>query len=173
MFYDKKHFPFTKALEDNWQVVLNEFEQLEDYELMDWYQRDLYENEKGWRVFPLFDWPSGKALNEAKCPKTSALIKEHIPHHQAVGYSILRGGTEIKPHTGYQGNFLRMHLGLRVPPEKADITVSGQTHAWKEGEVLIFDDSKEHSARNLSDQVRVVLIIDFDKPENHEALQLA
>ena len=40
----------------------------------------------------------------------------------------------------------------------------GETRHWREGEVLIFDDAYDHEAWNDTDQVRVVLFLDFLKP---------
>jgi beta-hydroxylase len=44
------------------------------------------------------------------------------------------------------------------------IDVDGETYHWKEGETVIFDDTFEHEAWNHSDQPRVVLFIDFERP---------
>jgi aspartyl/asparaginyl beta-hydroxylase (cupin superfamily) len=35
---------------------------------------------------------------------------------------------------------------------------------WREGEILVFDDTIEHTARNDSDDLRVVLIFDVWNP---------
>jgi len=42
--------------------------------------------------------------------------------------------------------------------------VGFEQRRWKVGEVLIFDDSIEHEARNDSDELRVVLIFDVWNP---------
>ncbi len=56
-----------------------------------------------------------------------------------------------------------MHLPL-VVPERCLYRVGFEQRRWKVGEVLIFDDSIEHEARNDSDEVRVVLILDVWNP---------
>ena len=42
--------------------------------------------------------------------------------------------------------------------------MGSQVCRWAEGSALIFDDSYEHEAWNLSDGLRVVLFVDFVRP---------
>ena len=64
---------------------------------------------------------------------------------------------------------LRMHLALTVPPEGQDapeLRVGGVARSWKEGRVLVFDDSFEHHVSpNDSTVDRVVLIVDLWHPQ--------
>jgi aspartyl/asparaginyl beta-hydroxylase (cupin superfamily) len=62
------------------------------------------------------------------------------------------------------------HLPLIVPPDCA-LRVGNQTRGWREGELLVFDDSIEHEAWNLSQEPRVVLIFDVWRPELSEKEQ--
>jgi beta-hydroxylase len=57
-------------------------------------------------------------------------------------------------------------LALIVPADTKScaIEVNGETRYWREGETMVFDDSFEHEAWNDSNQVRVVLFIDFERP---------
>ena len=155
-------FPFAKVLEEHWETIYAEFQNLGAHQLDDWHQKDLYGD--GWKVFGLYSFPEGEKLNEELCPFTTRLIEEHIPHHGACGFSILYPGTEIKPHVGYEGNFLRCHLGLKIPEDCA-IEVNGIERSWEEGKVMVFDDTYEHSAWNLSDEIRIILLIDFIKKQ--------
>ena len=45
------------------------------------------------------------------------------------------------------------------------IRVADQWLTWKEGEVLIFDDSYEHEVINMTDSIRVVLLFRFWHPD--------
>ena len=76
----------------------------------------------------------------------------------------MRPGTRIRPHHGYTNARLICHLPLIVPSECA-LRVGNETHAWREGEVIVFDDSVEHEAWNLSKEPRVVMIFDVWRPE--------
>ena len=42
--------------------------------------------------------------------------------------------------------------------------VDDQIKVWKPGEAFVFDDTYEHEVRNDTDEERVVLILDFDRP---------
>ena len=126
-----------------------------------WFERELYG--EGWQVFGLFDFPHGRpiATNVAKCPVTAALVAEHVPRHGAAGFSVLAPRTRIRPHVGYQGDFLRCHLGLEIPDGDCGLRVGDTTRRWEEGRVLVFDDRHDHEAWNMSDASRAVLLIDF------------
>ena len=78
-------------------------------------------------------------------------------------FSALAPDTEIPPHTGETNARLVVHLPLIVP-ESCSYRVGFQHRSWKEGELLVFDDTIEHTARNNSDQLRVVLIFDVWNP---------
>ena len=71
---------------------------------------------------------------------------------------------EIEPHRGSAAGIIRFHYPLIVPkePEKCWIEIGGHHFFWKEGEPLVFDDTREHWVKNQTDQTRVVLIIDFN-----------
>ena len=100
----------------------------------------------------------------------------------SVEFSLLIAGTRIRPHCGPTNHKWRMHLGVLIPPgETASIRVGGlgndateapagggglpRRRAWKEGKVLLFDDSFEHEVVNDSEEAaRVVLIVDVWHP---------
>jgi aspartyl/asparaginyl beta-hydroxylase (cupin superfamily) len=56
-----------------------------------------------------------------------------------------------------------VHLPLIVP-DHCQFRVGFEHRTWRVGELLIFDDTIEHEARNDSDQLRVVLIFDIWNP---------
>lgn len=159
-FFDPLAFAFTTHLERRWREIHREFLGVRG-EMVDWVERELYG--EGWKVYGLFDFPQGLpiAANMARCPLTAALLAEHIPSHGAAGFSLLEPHTRIQPHVGYQGQFLRCHLGLEVPPGDCALRAAGETRRWEEGRVLIFDDRVMHEAWNLTEGERVVLLIDF------------
>ena len=59
---------------------------------------------------------------------------------------------------------IRFHYPLIVPkePENCWIEIGGHHFFWKEGEPLVFDDTREHWVKNQTEETRVVLIIDFN-----------
>ena len=56
------------------------------------------------------------------------------------------------------------HLPL-VIPGAGRLRVGSQERSWKEGELLIFDDSINHEASNEAASDRVVLLFDIWRPE--------
>ena len=76
-------------------------------------------------------------------------------------FSLLRPRTRLAAHCGPTNCRLRAHLALLVPEGDCAICVGGEARRWREGEVLLFDDSFEHSAWNDTDLPRLVLIVDL------------
>ncbi len=59
------------------------------------------------------------------------------------------------------------HLPLIIP-DACGIRVGFEQRQWHVGEVIVFDDTIEHEAWNLSDELRVVLIFDVWNPLLYE-----
>jgi beta-hydroxylase len=153
---------FVQVFEDNWTTIYDEYLAVKNH-MVDWPEHHLYN--QGWEVFGLFDYPNGKEIvaNTKLCPKTTELIKKYIPAHGTAGFSRLAANTIITPHTGYQGNCLRMHLGLEIPDGDCGLRVNNYIHHWQSGRVFIFDDKQQHDAWNNTASDRVILIVDFIK----------
>ena len=107
--------------------------------------------------------------NAVRCPRTLAALRDvplcRIEHRTpSVLLSVLRPGARIPPHHGFMNARLICHLPL-VVPSRCGLRVGNQTHIWREGEIVVFDDTIEHEAWNGSDQLRAVLIFDIWRPE--------
>jgi len=166
MFYNASRFPFTEKLEDKWNTVLAEYQNLKSGTIP-YPETDLYIGK--WDVFPFIFLGEIFIDNCKKCPKTWSLL-ENIPGINTASFSILRPGTDIGPHTGFSNKVLRCHLGL-VTPSNCLLMVGGQEKEWKEGKILIFDDTVEHEAYNHNEREdRVVLLIDINKNEYPNAV---
>lgn len=119
----------------------------------------------GWKTY--FLYMAGKRLDKncAACPATEqALLR--IPGMQSAFYSILAPGKKLPPHRGPYNGILRFHLGLKIPAsdETCAIRVGSQTRSWTELEPMVFDDTYEHEAWNLTPEWRAVLFVDFKRP---------
>jgi aspartate beta-hydroxylase len=107
--------------------------------------------------------------NAAQCPRTLAALSA-IPlcrienRTPSALFSLLRPGARIPPHHGFMNTRVIGHLPLIVPPNCA-LRVGNETRVWREGEVVLFDDSIEHEAWNASSEPRLVLIFDVWRPE--------
>jgi len=119
----------------------------------------------------LYLWENGGpvAKNVARFPKTFAALRD-VPMPRittrapSILFSLLKPGARIEAHHGMINTRLICHLPLIVPPD-CGFRVGNETRAWKEGRLLIFDDTIEHEAWNHSDRDRVVLIFDVWRPE--------
>lgn len=109
-----------------------------------------------------------RADNCAACPRTAAAL-EQLPLARVVGhgpevlFSVFTPGTHLLAHRGVTNTRVVGHLPLIVPPDCA-LKVGGEEHVWREGQVVVFDDTYEHEAWNRSTEVRVVLIFDLWNP---------
>ncbi|MDN5924597.1 MAG: aspartyl/asparaginyl beta-hydroxylase domain-containing protein, partial [Xanthomonadales bacterium] len=111
-----------------------------------------------------FLWRNGEPETEhlKQCPQT-ALALEGVDQADLGGlcpnamFSALAPHTTIPAHHGETNARVVVHLPL-VVPDNCLYRVGFERRRWKVGEVLIFDDSIEHEARNDSDELRVVMI---------------
>jgi ornithine lipid ester-linked acyl 2-hydroxylase len=157
-FFAATQFPFTQELENNWQKIYHELAGLHGEHFIDWSERYLYKD--GWTTFGLYGFGIKIEKNCQLCPETTKLL-EQIPTLVTAGFSSLRPGTSIAPHTGYPDGVLRCHLGLIIPGNECGIRVGAETRHWEVGKCLVFDDTLEHEAWNKSDRTRIVLLLDF------------
>lgn len=119
----------------------------------------------------LYLWQDGRRVDAhvAHCPETFAAVRAlDLPsittRAPSILFSRLSPGARIPPHSGVLNARLICHLPLIVPPG-CGFRVGGETREWKEGELLVFDDSVEHEAWNDGDSDRVILIFDVWRPE--------
>lgn len=123
---------------------------------------------RDWGVFFLFNQGERVEAHCQACPATTALLERlplvRIPARGPTAFfSRLQPQTRIPAHHGATNTRLIAHLPLIVPPD-CGFRVGNDVRPWRPGELLIFDDTIEHEAWNLSDQLRVVLIFDIWNP---------
>jgi aspartyl/asparaginyl beta-hydroxylase (cupin superfamily) len=179
-FFDRQEFAWVSALENELGAIRAEARAVLDAGtgFVPYVQREANRpafNERGlldspdWGAFFLIKNGETVAANAARCPRTFAAISR-IPmcridkRTPSVLFSLLRPGARIPPHHGFMNARLIGHLPLIVPPNCA-LRVGNETRSWREGEVVVFDDSIEHEAWNTSGEPRIVLIFDVWRPE--------
>ncbi|MGO9036542.1 MAG: aspartyl/asparaginyl beta-hydroxylase domain-containing protein [Steroidobacteraceae bacterium] len=179
-FFERQLFPWASALEravDDIRAEAREVLEAGDG-FVPYLQRDpgrptfdprgLLDN-PNWGAYFLIKNGATVDENAARCPRTFAVV-EDLPlcridgRTPSVLFSLLRPGARIPPHHGFMNARLIVHLPLIVPGQCA-LRVGNETRAWREGELLIFDDSIEHEAWNSSQEPRIVLILDVWRPE--------
>ena len=170
-FLDPALFPFLDEITANWQDIAEETQEvLKHREAIPGFQEispDQYRiaTAKNWRTFILFGFGKKFEKNCMKMPKTAAMLAR-IPNIQIAWLSILAPGYHIPAHTGVTKGLIRTHLGLIIPKnaEKCRIRVDEEIRCWKPGELIVLDDTYEHEVWNDTDEERVILLLDFDRP---------
>jgi len=164
-------FPWVAQLEAAYRGIRTELDALlerpEDIPAFHQISPDEKRISKGnsWKTFALYVYGHRVDDNCALCPHTAAVL-DTLPGMRTAMFSILAPHYHIPPHKGPTRAVIRAHLALKVPTdrEKVWIRVDDQILHWKEGEVVLFDDSYEHEVRNDTDETRAVLFIDIDRP---------
>lgn len=166
---DAGQFPELLQLQDNWEAIRDEAVKLyqEGYVRASAKYNDLAFNSffrTGWKRFYL-KWyddflPSAKSL----CPKTVELL-ESIPSVHAAMFALLPPKGRLGAHRDPFAGALRYHLGLQTPSAEAcRIYVDGIPYHWKDGDHILFDETYIHRAENETDQNRIILFCDFERP---------
>ncbi len=167
-------FPELKPLQQNWQVIRDE--------VINLYKGQHFEKTKqegaqssydlGFRTFFKYGWSKfyltwyGHTHESAQklCPKTVALVNS-IPSINGAMFSLLPVGSQLTRHLDPVACSLRLHLGLMTPnDDSCYINVDGQKYSWRDGELFIFDETFLHFAKNDSEQYRLILMCDIERP---------
>jgi beta-hydroxylase len=170
-FLPNDEFPWVADLENNWQVIRSELDRVLVHkdEIPSFHQisPDQARISKGdnWKTFVFYGVKVRVDENCAQCPNTAELL-DNLPTLQNAWFSILAPRYHIPPHKGPTRAFIRCHLGLQVPQDAENcwIRVDQEVRHWQEGQCMVFDDTYEHEVLNDTDEQRVVLFLDFDRP---------
>lgn len=170
-FFDPAQFEWVKPLEANWQLIRAELDALMRHHRELPNLQDISEDQKHitqdslWKIFYFYGYGCRSDENCARCPETTRLI-EAVPAMRTAFFSILSPGKHINAHRGPYKGVLRYHLGLMVPrsAKRCEIRVGNSFSGWQEGKSIVFDDTFSHEVWNDSEEMRVVLFMDVDRP---------
>jgi beta-hydroxylase len=170
-FLSNEHFPFLTEFEDRWEAMQAEaHEILKLREHIPGFQEispDQYRiaTAKNWKTFILYGFGDRVERNCKHAPVTAEILSR-VPKIQTAWFSILAPGYHIPAHTGVTKGILRAHLGLIIPRERETcrIRVGDEIKAWEAGKVIVLDDTYNHEVWNDTDEERVILLFDFDRP---------
>ncbi|ABE36259.1 aspartyl/Asparaginyl beta-hydroxylase family protein [Paraburkholderia xenovorans LB400] len=162
-------FPELKLLKEEWRTIRDEAFALRDASHIraataynDIGFNSFFRN--GWRRFYL-KWygrphPSAVAL----CPRTVELLGR-IPSVKAAMFAQLPPGGRLGLHRDPYAGALRYHLGLATPNhDGCAIVVDGETYSWRDGEDIVFDETYLHYAFNDTQEDRIILFCDIERP---------
>ena len=172
---DMTDFPELKIIQDNWQTIAKEaqglyenkvFDSIKDKDSASYYDigfRTFYKY--GWSKYYL-SWYGGyeHASATRTCPKTQEILRQ-CPSVNGAMFSLLPPGSELTRHLDPCAASLRYHLGLVTPnKDEAFINVDGHNLSWRDGDSLMFDETYLHYAKNNTDQYRLILMCDVNRP---------
>lgn len=97
------------------------------------------------------------------CPITAHILddKEEVP---TVMISRMAPSKHLRKHRGPFKGILRVHLGLDIPDGDCFIEVGDELYHWRNGEVVMFDETYPHSVQNNTSDFRTVLYLDVKRP---------
>ncbi|MEP3421223.1 MAG: aspartyl/asparaginyl beta-hydroxylase domain-containing protein [Erythrobacter sp.] len=168
---EPSQFAWTNALTANWRdiraealAVFEHRQAIPPLREISPDHRRIMKNDT-WRSFFLIGYGHREEGNLARAPKTAALI-EAIPGLNSAFFSILAPGAVIVPHRGVTKAIITAHLGLSVPLDRENcwMRVDNQRLHWDEGKWTVFDDTYEHEVRNDTDETRIVLLCQVERP---------
>jgi beta-hydroxylase len=168
-FVDLDLVPGLRFLEKHWRELREEVERLNSQGNIR--SSEIYDDagfnsffRHGWKRFYLKWYGEPVASARALCPRTLELL-EQVPAVRAAMFVRMAPHSRLPIHRDPFAGSLRFHLGLRTPnSEKCRITVDGETYWWKDGEGVLFDETFLHRAENETDEDRLILFCDVERP---------
>lgn len=169
-FFCNDQFPWVKRIESHLPDIQSELNQVLESQFIPNFQ-DVSEEQTTitkddkWKTFFLYVYGNQVNENCDLCPRTVSALNQ-IPGLKTAMFSIMSPKKRIPIHRGPFNGVLRYHLPLILPddPSLCGIEVDSQIRHWTDKQSLVFDDSFEHRAWNDSEQIRVVLFVDFIRP---------
>lgn len=167
-------FKELEGLKQNWKIIRDEAIQL--------YEKGFFNQTSkpgsgayfdiGFRTFYKYGWSKfylkwygythQSAL--ALCPNTVKLLSQYKTVNGAM-LSILPPGSQLTRHLDPVACSLRYHLGLVTPNHNSCfINIDEVDYSWRDGEALLFDETYIHYAKNNTDQYRLILMCDIERP---------
>ncbi|HKA74867.1 MAG TPA: aspartyl/asparaginyl beta-hydroxylase domain-containing protein [Xanthobacteraceae bacterium] len=168
--------PELARLRENWQAIRDEAIALFDEGRIkaadgynDWGFNSFFRS--GWKRFYLKWYDDSLPSAKRMCPRTVALL-ESIPCIKGAMFATLSPGARLVQHRDPFAGSLRYHLGLVTPthPGECRILVDGIAYSWREGDDLLFDETFIHYAENTTDQTRIILFCDIERPLRNRAM---
>ena len=168
-YVEPELFPELDVLKDNWETIRSEALQLNNQgaikasdDLDDLGFNSFFKT--GWTRFYL-KWYGSTLISAAKtCPETTRLV-ESVPSIKGAMFAMLPPGARLVKHRDPFAGSLRYHMGLETPNDaRCFINVDGKEYFWRDGDVVMFDETYIHYAENKTDQNRIILFLDIKRP---------
>jgi aspartyl/asparaginyl beta-hydroxylase (cupin superfamily) len=103
-----------------------------------------------------------KIISELKSNEDYGIINASLSYFEP--------GAHLRLHVNDDTYMYRAHLGLIVPEGNIGFKVCDEIVKWQEGELFVFNPTNPHTAWNLTENRRVIMIVDFFKPDADRTL---
>jgi len=162
----------------NHKNIHTEMKQLLDTHWMEWPEKELYNHNNldgSWTIIPLYGFGIWCKQFMNILPSLYDFLKKMKGLKVAV-ISKLKPFSKLNPHQGWgfhSNKVLRCHYGIVLPYKRTDSyicvmedfdSVDKSIQYHKQNDWIVFDDSKVHYAVNDSNEERIVLIVDLERP---------
>jgi len=170
-FYDANEiYPEFNAIHELRPQILTELSNATNWH--DWPEKQLYDNKGDWKIYPFYAFGIWVDNNCKRMPTLTKFIKS-IPNVKLATLSKLSPKMKLTQHRGWgshSNGVLRAHYCLSAVDNKCYVSVTSKNKTerrfHKNGEWIVFDDSKKHMAENMSDKERIILIVDIERPSH-------
>lgn len=168
-YLSSSYFKDLEVLQANWEVIRDEAQYLADQGLIkvSGEYNDVGFNsffKVGWKRFYLKWYEDGHPSAALLCPKTTALVRS-LDSVKAAMFTELPPGSRLVKHRDPFAGSLRYHLGLITPnDDRCFIDVDGERYSWRDGQGVMFDETYIHYAENGTDENRIILLCDIERP---------
>ena len=175
-YISSDNFPDLKVLEAHWQEIRAEaltLLSLQKIKAADKNNDAGFNSffKTGWKRFYLKWYGASHPSAVQFCPKTVALLRT-LPSVKAAMFAELPPGGKLNRHRDPFAGSLRYHLGLVTPnSDRCFIEVDGQRYSWRDGAGVVFDETFIHWAENTTDQNRIILFCDIERPMRYRWAQ--
>ncbi|RTF98387.1 lipid A hydroxylase LpxO [Serratia marcescens] len=164
-----EQFPELTVLRENWETIRDEGQKL--MEIQQIKASDQFNDagfnsffKTGWKRFYLKWYEDSHPSAMTLCPQTTELLRS-LPSVKAAMFAELPPGSHLGKHRDPYAGSVRYHLGLMTPnDDRCFIEVDGEQHSWRDGQAVIFDETYVHWAQNATDQTRIILFCDVERP---------
>lgn len=99
-----------------------------------------------------------------ECPRTAEAIREIPLNRGHICYAAIEPGSGLDPHVGPTNTSVTAHLGL-ANCDGARLFIADQVLDYREGEVIVFDDTFLHWVEHKGTQTRYTLMVTFYHPD--------
>lgn len=160
-------FPELAPLRENWKIIRDEAIALNDAGKMAAGEglafKSFYKDDR-WKRFYLTWYGKDYETAQKFCPQTLQLIKD-TPGINGALLVKLNPHKHLKRHRDPFALSLRYHLGLVTPnSDQCRLLVDGKSYSWADGDDVLFDETYVHEAMNNTDQERIILFCDVQRP---------